>query len=85
MYTVRRRLGTNGLPRTTYPLSVGFPSSSNIFGDTPGNGLPATVGMNGPIPGREFMTVAPVSVCHHVSMIGHLPPPTFSKYHIQES
>jgi len=50
----------------------------------PGKDFPETVGTKGPIPGIVLIRVPPVSVCHHVSMIGHLPPPIWSKYHIHD-
>ena len=34
---------------------------------------------------RGEINIQPVSVCHHVSTIGHLPSPTVLKYHIQAS
>src|SRR3954454_23962652 len=37
------------------------------------------------IPGSGVIMICPVSVCHQVSMIGALPPPTFSRYHSQTS
>ena len=37
------------------------------------------------IPGSGVIRMCPVSVCHQVSMIGALPPPTCSRYHSQTS
>ena len=51
----------------------------------PGKLLPARVGTNGPIPGRTFTMVPPVSVCHQVSMIGQRECPIFLKYQFQAS
>ena len=41
----------------------------------PKNGRVAEPGFNG-IEGRGVTRIIPVSVCHHVSMIGHVPPVT---------
>ena len=47
----------------------------------PGKGLVALPGLVGVRPGRGAIMMPPVSVCHHVSTTGHLPPPMFSRYH----
>src|ERR687885_1127652 len=47
----------------------------------PGKGRGSLPGLVGVMPGRGAIMIAPVSVCHHVSTTGHLPPPTFSRYH----
>jgi len=67
-----------------FPFWTGFPFSFTITCSIPGNDFPETVGTNGPIPGIVLIRVPPVSVCHHVSMSGHLLPPIFSKYHIHD-
>ena len=36
-------------------------------------------------PGSGLIMMPPVSVCHHVSTIGHRPPPMTSRYHIHAS
>src|ERR1700752_381831 len=51
----------------------------------PGNGLVAEPGLVEVAPGIGVIMIAPVSVCHHVSTIGHRPPPMTSRYHIQAS
>src|SRR5437588_9017331 len=52
---------------------------------TPGSGLVAEPGFVGVAPGSGEMRIAPVSVCHHVSTIGHFALPMISRYHIQAS
>src|SRR5215208_981788 len=47
----------------------------------PGKGQVALPGLVGVMPGRGVIMMPPVSVCHHVSTMGHLPPPMFSWYH----
>ena len=42
----------------------------------PGKGLDAEPGFKSVAPGRGEISVAPVSVCHQVSTIGHLFSPT---------
>src|SRR5215468_2001997 len=52
---------------------------------TPGKGRVAEPGLVGIAPGRGLISIIPVSVCHHVSTIGHRPRPITSLYHIQAS
>src|SRR5918993_4973340 len=51
----------------------------------PGKGQVALPGLVGVMPGRGAIMMAPVSVCHHVSTTGHLPPPMFLWYQTQTS
>ncbi len=51
----------------------------------PGSGRIAEPGLAVVTPGSGAIMMAPVSVCHQVSTIGHLLWPTFSRYHIQAS
>ncbi len=51
----------------------------------PGSGRCAEPGLVDTTPGSGEIMIAPVSVCHHVSTMGALPPPTFSRYQIHAS
>ena len=53
--------------------------SSRMTGSTPKKGSVAEPGRQGQAPGRGVIMAAPVSVCHHVSTIGHRPSPTVCK------
>jgi len=80
--------GANGLfcaKNPCLPFGIGFPLSSTMTCVMPGKLFPDIVGTNGPIPGNVLINVPPVSVCHHVSITGHLPPPILLKYHIHDS
>ena len=59
-----------------------FPFSSTTSISTPGIGLVAEPGFNGTVssPGKGDNIIPPVSVCHHVSIIGHFDFPIISKY-----
>ena len=48
-----------------------FPFSSSNAGSIPGNGNVADPGLVGTQPGIGDINTPPVSVCHHVSTIGH--------------
>src|SRR5262245_4221748 len=61
------------------------PCLSTTSAWTPGNGLVAEPGLVGVAPGSGEIMIAPVSVCHHVSTIGHLPPPIAWWYQIHAS
>ena len=50
-----------------------------------GTGRIADPGFVAVTPGSGAIMVAPVSVCHQVSTIGHRPPPILSRNHIQAS
>ena len=56
--------------------SSSSPSELSNTGSIPGKGLDAEPGFKSVAPGRGDMSVAPVSVCHQVSTIGHLFSPT---------
>src|ERR1700722_17561292 len=62
-----------------------WPSRSTTSAITPGNGRVAEPGLVAMAPGSGEIIVAPVSVCHQVSIIGQRPPPITSRYHIQAS
>lgn len=61
--------------------SITFSSSST--GWTPKKGRVAEPGFRFHAPGRGVNRTAPVSVCHHVSTMGHFPPPMTSWYQFQ--
>src|SRR5262252_1814366 len=67
------------------PSGTGLPSIVTISGTTPKNGFVAEPGFVAIAPGIGVIMIAPVSVCHHVSTIGHLSWPITSRYHIQAS
>ena len=69
------------------PFSTSCPASSTTAMSTPGIGCVAEPGFNGIVsmPGRLLIIMPPVSVCHQVSIIGHLFFPITSKYHFQTS
>ena len=56
-----------------------------ISAPIPGSGRIAEPGLQLVTPGSGAIMMAPVSVCHQVSTIGHLLWPMFSRYHIQAS
>ena len=62
-----------------------FPFSSTKTGCTPGIGNVAHDGFAGVTPARFEIRQAPVSVCHHVSTIGHFFFPIFSSYQCHAS
>src|SRR5689334_7904904 len=72
------------LPLTLLP-SIIFPFSSISAGCTPGNGSVANDGLAGVMPARLEIMIPPVSVCHHVSTIGHFFLPTCSSYQCHAS
>src|SRR5213594_1990460 len=51
----------------------------------PGNGKVAEPGLQVVRPGSGEIRMWPVSVCHHVSTIGHRPPPMTFQYHTHAS
>src|SRR5210317_1325033 len=58
---------------------------SRMMGCTPKNGVVQDPGLVAVAPGRGVIKCPPVSVCHHVSTIGHLPWPTTSLYQFHAS
>ena len=56
-----------------------LPSESKSTGFIPGKGFEAEPGFKSVAPGNGEINVAPVSVCHQVSTIGHL----FFSYYIE--
>ena len=67
--------------------STSLPVSSTTSISNPGIGNVAEPGFNGivSIPGKGLINIPPVSVCHHVSIIGHFFFPITLKYHFQTS
>src|SRR6266481_9755956 len=61
------------------------PFSSTTAGSTPKKGRVALPGLVGIAPGNGVIMIAPVSVIHQVSTIGHRPPPIVSWYQSQAS
>src|SRR5690606_10798001 len=74
----------HNLPLTRFPFNS-TPSSSTKAGSIPGSGKVAYVGIVGVTYGIGESIIPPVSVCHQVSTIGHLPFPTTSLYQCQAS
>ena len=67
------------------PTSMRSPSESSRSAVNPGSGFVALPGLVDVTPGSGEITIAPVSVCHHVSTIGQRLPPMCSWYHIHAS
>ena len=69
---------------TKYPVVflsvIVFPSLSSNAGSIPGKGNVAEPGFVGTHPGIGDINIPPVSVCHHVSTIGHFSFPITWKY-----
>ena len=65
--------------------SNSFPFSSRRTGKIPTSGLVAKVGFSFVTFAIEDIIIPPVSVCHHVSTIGHLLLPIFSLYQFHAS
>src|SRR6478672_10686327 len=61
------------------------PLASTTSGLTPKKGTVAEPGFNAVAPGSGAIRIPPVSVCHHVSTIGHRLSPTTRWYHSQAS
>ena len=51
----------------------------------PGIGKVAKLGLEGVTPAKDEIKIPPVSVCHHVSTIGHFSFPIFLLYQFQAS
>jgi hypothetical protein len=64
---------------------MGVPWSSTTVAVMPGSGNVADPGLVTVTPGRGEIMAVPVSVCHHVSTMGHRPAPMCSWYHIHAS
>src|SRR4029079_5446501 len=78
-----RSIAGHGRFRTRYPpppKGTEVPSPSDTSASTPGNGNVAEPGLVVVTPGSGVIMIWPVSVCHHVSTIGALPPPMCSRY-----
>src|SRR5690348_5383786 len=77
--------GSVSTSRPPPPLGTGVPSLSTTSPPTPGNGRIAEPGLVAVTPGSGLIMIAPVSVCHQVSTIGHRSRPKFLRYHIHAS
>src|SRR3954468_1150560 len=75
----------HGLLRTRNPLPsfTTLPLSSTTSAATPGSGRVAEPGFAGVAPGMGEIMMLPVSVCHHVSTMGHFPLPITRSYQCQ--
>src|SRR5918997_2983744 len=67
------------------PTLIASPDCVRISGLMPGNGIVADPGFVGVTPGSGLIMIPPVSVCHHVSTIGHRSPPMYVWYQIHAS
>src|SRR5216684_2671541 len=61
------------------------PSRVTTSAAIPGIGTVAEPGLAAIAPGIGAIMIPPVSVCHHVSTIGHRSPPITRRYHIHAS
>src|SRR2546425_6833684 len=78
-----RSIAGHGRESTRYPAppsGTDLPSSSTTSAFTPGNGNVALPGLVVVRPGSGVIRIIPVSVIHHVSTMGHRPPPIVSLY-----
>ena len=68
----RGKVAGQGRVRASSPPPTGMSpaSESSSAAEYPGSGLVALPGLVSVMPGSGEMTMAPVSVCHHVSTIG---------------
>src|SRR3954468_11722906 len=83
-----RSIDGHGFLMTRYPpdpSGTRSPERVTTSAMIPGNGRVADPGFVEIAPGIGVIMMAPVSVCHHVSTIGHLSFPMVSRYHIQAS
>ncbi len=62
-------------PDTSFP-SISSPDSVSNTGSIPKNGNVADPGFVAVAPGNGEIMIPPVSVCHHVSMMGQFSLPT---------
>ena len=67
------------------PTGTSAPAESSSAVRMPGNACVADPGLVVVIPGSGVIMMAPVSVCHHVSTMGHRACPTTWWYHIHAS
>jgi len=74
--TARAHLKVVEMNLPAHFCNTGLTLSSRMTGRTPKKGSVAEPGRQGQAPGRGVIMAAPVSVCHHVSTIGHRPSPT---------
>jgi len=71
--------------RPSHSPESSFPCSFKIAGLTPKKGKAADPGFEGNAAGNGVIRCPPVSVCHQVSTMGHLPFPTTLWYHFHAS
>src|SRR5471032_713687 len=86
-HKVRAMLG-HGLLMTSLPLSAAgtfLPSSLTTSMSTPKSGRPVAPGFEYEAPGNVVSMMLPVSVCHHVSTMGHLLLPISRWYQVHAS
>src|SRR5581483_3105720 len=67
------------------PTATGLALSSTTSAEIPGRGNVAEPGLSTVVPGSGEIMMAPVSVCHHVSTMGQLPPPMCCQYQTHAS
>src|SRR5476649_2202046 len=83
-----RSMAGHGFRITRYPpdpAGTGLPSRVTTSTLMPGRGLVQEPGLVGVAPGIGLIIQAPVSVCHHVSMMGQRSCPMMLRYHIHAS
>src|SRR5918992_1833508 len=67
------------------PTRIDLPDESSRSAAIPGKGTVALPGLVAVTPGSGVIMIAPVSVCHHVSTMGHLPLPITFQYQTHAS
>src|SRR5579863_4486994 len=83
-----RSIAGHGFRMTRYPpdpAGTGLPSRVTTSTLMPGSGRVHEPGLVGVAPGIGLIIMAPVSVCHQVSMMGQRSCPITLRYHIQAS
>src|SRR5580658_9638433 len=83
-----RSIDGQGFRITRYPPEpggTGLPSRVTTSTLIPGKGRVQEPGFVGVAPGSGLIMIAPVSVCHQVSIIGQRSCPMLLRYHIQAS
>src|SRR5580658_4339139 len=83
-----RSIDGQGFRITRYPpdpAGTGLPSRVTTSSLIPGSGRVHEPGFVGVAPGMGLIIMAPVSVCHHVSTMGHRSCPMMLRYHIHAS
>src|SRR6476619_2858200 len=84
-----RSIDGQGRLRTKNPppsaVATVLPSWVTMSGTTPKKGRPVDPGLEDAAPGSVVIMIEPVSVCHHVSTMGHRPAPMFAWYQTDAS